>query len=280
MKALLLSTVMYVLCLPAIWGYVGEPKMHKLTMGGISNQRRTSTRKMNLLKTKMQSDFNYEGSKRYYNNRPMTGEKSLNKISLIGRVGCEPDIKILNGGDKVATFSLATNEFWRDRNTNELKSKTDWHRIVVYDQNIVDLVDKFLRKGRRVYIQGSLHTRRWFGNDLTNQPRQITEVVLSYNKGDLIFLDDKRNFISRNTSNVQSTESASSSNEANIANSLGGNADEAISASNSDSHGGVEQDEFAHGLEGAAAEGFDSLEDGLGKEDGIYDKMNTQEFDE
>lgn len=254
--------------------------MHKLTMGGISNQRRTSTRKMNLLKTKMQSDFNYEGSKRYYNNRPMTGEKSLNKISLIGRVGCEPDIKILNGGDKVATFSLATNEFWRDRNTNELKSKTDWHRIVVYDQNIVDLVDKFLRKGRRVYIQGSLHTRRWFGNDLTNQPRQITEVVLSYNKGDLIFLDDKRNFISRNTSNVQSTESASSSNEANIANSLGGNADEAISASNSDSHGGVEQDEFAHGLEGAAAEGFDSLEDGLGKEDGIYDKMNTQEFDE
>ncbi|ANQ08503.1 Single-strand binding protein [Plasmodium coatneyi] len=279
MKALLLTSVMYVLCLPAIWGYVGDPKMHKLTVGGNSNQRRSSTRKVNLFKTKLQSDYNYEG-KRYYNNRPMTGEKSLNKISLIGRVGCEPDIKILNGGDKVATFSLATNEFWRDRNTNELKSKTDWHRIVVYDQNIVDLVDKFLRKGRRVYIQGSLHTRRWFGNDLTNQPRQITEVVLSYNKGDLIFLDDKRNFISRNNSNVQNSESPSSNSEPNVANSLGGNSDEGITPSSSHSDVAAEQDDFAHGLEGAATEGFDSLEDGLGKEEGIYDKMNTQEFDE
>ncbi|EUD68212.1 single-strand DNA-binding protein [Plasmodium inui San Antonio 1] len=279
MKALLLTSVMYVLCLPAIWGYVGDPKMQKLTVGGVCSQRRNSTRKANLFKTKLQSDFNYEG-KRYYNNRPMTGEKSLNRIMLIGRVGCEPDIKILNGGDKVATFSLATNEFWRDRNTNELKSKTDWHRVVVYDQNIVDLVDKFLRKGRRVYIQGSLHTRRWFGNDLTNQPRQITEVVLSYNKGDLIFLDDKRNFISRNVSNVQSSESTSSNSEANVASSLGGNSDEGVTPSNSHSDGGAEQDDFAHGLDGAPAEGFDSLEDGLEKEEGIYDKMNSQEFDE
>ncbi|KJP88855.1 hypothetical protein AK88_01545 [Plasmodium fragile] len=279
MKALLLSSVLYVLCLPAIWGYVGDPQLQKFTLGGISGQRRNSTRKVNFFKTKLQSDYNYEG-KRYYNNRPMTGEKSLNKIMLIGRVGCEPDIKILNGGDKVATFSLATNEFWRDRNTNELKSKTDWHRVVVYDQNIVDLVDKFLRKGRRVYIQGSLHTRRWFGNDLNNQPRQITEVVLSYNKGDLIFLDDKRNFISRNASNAQSSESSTSTSEANVSSSLGGNSDEGITPSNGHSDGDVEQDDFAHGLDGAAAEGFDSLEDGLGKEEGIYDKMNTQEFEE
>lgn len=89
-----------------------------------------------MFKINLQNDFNYE-NKRFYNNmnRNVMNEKSLNKIMLIGRVGCEPDIKILNGGDKVATFSLATNEFWRDRNTNELKSKTDWHRIVVYDRS-------------------------------------------------------------------------------------------------------------------------------------------------
>lgn len=132
--------------------------------------------------------------RKYPITRPVVTEKSLNKITLIGRVGCEPEIKILSGGDKVASFSLATNEYWKDKNTHELKYKTDWHRIVVYDQGLVELVHKYLKKGRRIYIQGSLQYRKWFSNDLNNAPKQITEIVLSYNKSDLIFLDERRNF--------------------------------------------------------------------------------------
>lgn len=145
---------------------------------------------------RLHNDSNMEYRK-FYPGKPIVSEKSLNKITLIGRVGCEPDIKILSGGDKVATFSLATNEYWKDKNTNELRSKTDWHRIVVYDQGIVELIHKYLKKGRRVYIQGSLQYRKWFSNDLNTSQRQITEIVLSYNKSDLIFLDDRRQFMNR-----------------------------------------------------------------------------------
>ncbi|GAW81467.1 single-strand binding protein [Plasmodium gonderi] len=278
MKLLLVSGLMFWIQLQeVIWGYISEKNVEKLNF--YSNKKRIKSRKVNLIKRKLQNDYNYE-NKRFFNNRPMTGEKSLNKISLIGRVGCEPDIKILNGGDKVATFSLATNEFWRDRNTNELKSKTDWHRIVVYDQNIVDLIDKFLRKGRRIYIQGSLHTRRWFGNDLNSQPRQITEVVLSYNKGDLIFLDDKRNFISRNSSNIQHNETTSISSDVNTPPNFSANSEDTVVSSNTQNDGAVPQDDFTQGLEGAPSQPFDALDDGLGKDEGIYDKMNTQEFDD
>ncbi|CDU18789.1 uncharacterized protein PY17X_1109500 [Plasmodium yoelii] len=274
MKLIFLVITIYLNSILKIWGYIGNLKIH--TFNGGSNKRITS-RKVHNLKINMQNDFNYENNnKRFYNNRPVMSEKSLNKITLIGRVGCEPDIKILNGGDKVATFSLATNEFWRDRNSNELKSKTDWHRIVVYDQNIVDLIDKYLRKGRRVYIQGSLHTRKWFGNDLNNQPRQITEIVLSYNKGDLIFLDDRRNFTSRNISNMPNSENK---NEINNMNQNGGMDNDIISSIDN-----IEDDQsissFDHNLDDNS-NNFESTDNPIDKDEGgIYDKMNTQEFEE
>ncbi|CXI60842.1 single-stranded DNA-binding protein, putative [Plasmodium berghei] len=274
MKLILLVSSIYLTSILKIWGYIGNLKIH--TFNDVSNKRITS-RKVNNLKINMQNDFNYENNnKRFYNNRPVMNEKSLNKITLIGRVGCEPDIKILNGGDKVATFSLATNEFWRDRNSNELKSKTDWHRIVVYDQNIVDLIDKYLRKGRRVYIQGSLHTRKWFGNDLNNQPRQITEIVLSYNKGDLIFLDDRRNFTSRNISNMPNSENKNEIN--NMNQNIGMDSDMISSMDN------VEDDQsissFDHNPDDNS-NNFESTGNPIDKDEGgIYDKMNTQEFEE
>ncbi|CAD2094801.1 single-stranded DNA-binding protein, putative [Plasmodium vinckei brucechwatti] len=274
MKLIFLLSIIYLTNILKIWGYIGNLKIH--TFNGISNKRTTS-RKVNNLKINMQNDFNYENNnKRFYNNRPSMSEKSLNKITLIGRVGCEPDIKILNGGDKVATFSLATNEFWRDRNTNELKSKTDWHRVVVYDQNIVDLIDKYLRKGRRVYIQGSLHTRKWFGNELNNQPRQITEIVLSYNKGDLIFLDDRRNFIPRNAPNMSNGENKSEIN--NMNQHVGMDTDMISSMDNMEDDQSISS--FDHGMDDSS-NSFDSTDNPIDKDEGgIYDKMNTQEFEE
>ncbi|KEG02793.1 single-stranded DNA-binding protein, putative [Plasmodium vinckei vinckei] len=274
MKLIFLLSIIYLTNILKIWGYIGNLKIH--TFSGVSNKRTTS-RKVNNLKINMQNDFNYEhNNKRFYNNRPSMSEKSLNKITLIGRVGCEPDIKILNGGDKVATFSLATNEFWRDRNTNELKSKTDWHRIVVYDQNIVDLIDKYLRKGRRVYIQGSLHTRKWFGNELNNQPRQITEIVLSYNKGDLIFLDDRRNFIQRNVPNMSNDENKNEIN--NMNQHVGMDTDMISSMDNMEDDQSISS--FDHGMDDNS-NSFDSTDNSIDKDEGgIYDKMNTQEFEE
>ncbi|SBT36518.1 single-stranded DNA-binding protein, putative (SSB) [Plasmodium ovale wallikeri] len=275
MKFSLLATILYFNVLLRIWGYLGEVRVHHLN--SILNKRIVKSRKISIIKNFSQNDYNYE-NKRFYNARAGASEKSLNRITLIGRVGCEPDIKILNGGDKVATFSLATNEFWRDRNTNELKSKTDWHRIVVYDQNIVDLIDKYLRKGRRVYIQGSLHTRRWFGNDLNNQPKQITEIVLSYNKGDLIFLDDKRNFISRNSSILQHNESQNMSTSVNQNAYI--NNDVTPTSPDSQDDRSDDSNNFSNNMEDTA-ENFEGVDTGLDKdEEGIYDKMNTQEFDE
>ncbi|SOV11607.1 single-stranded DNA-binding protein [Plasmodium sp. gorilla clade G2] len=269
------------------YGYIiGDVKVHQLN--NIINKRIIKSRKVSMFKISLQNDFNYE-NKRFYNNmnRNVMNEKSLNKIMLIGRVGGEPDIKILNGGDKVATFSLATNEFWRDRNTNELKSKTDWHRIVVYDQNIVDLIDKYLRKGRRVYVQGSLHTRKWYGNDVNNQPKQITEIILSYNKGDLIFLDDKRNFIQRNNTNNINAENQQHINNDHINNEHINNNDNNNNTNSNDfipltaNDKIIEDKEFNDTIDDNNEEdNFQSNNDTFDKHEGIYDKMNVQEFEE
>lgn len=261
------------------YGYIiGDVKVHQLN--NIINKRIIKSRKISMFKINLQNDFNYE-NKRFYNNinRNVMNEKSLNKIMLIGRVGCEPDIKILNGGDKVATFSLATNEFWRDRNTNELKSKTDWHRIVVYDQNIVDLIDKYLRKGRRVYVQGSLHTRKWHTNDMNSQPKQITEIILSYNKGDLIFLDDKRNFNQRNNSNNINSENQQHINNEHINNNNINNGNDFMPLNSNDKI--IEDKEFTDRLDDNNEENnFQSNSETFDKQEGIYDKMNVQEFEE
>ncbi|CRG97864.1 single-stranded DNA-binding protein, putative [Plasmodium gallinaceum] len=277
MKFLFLVSIIYLNYLLKLNGYTGVVKNHSLN--NILNKRIIRNKKINLIKINLQNDYNYE-NKKYFSSRPFINEKSLNKITLIGRVGCEPDIKILNGGDKVATFSLATNEFWRDRNTNELKSKTDWHRIVVYDQNLVELVDKYLRKGRRVYLQGSLHTRRWFGNDLNNQPKQITEVVLSYNKSDLIFLDDRRNFINRNAPQGQPIDNQNINNNDINHNINNINNSNDIIPNQSNSNGNLNKNDFSTSLDENTDDNFDMLNDNIDKNEGIYDKMNTQEFEE
>lgn len=101
---------------------------------------------------------------------------SVNKVVLVGNVGKEPEIRSDQKGRKIAHFSLATSEAWRDKMTGEKKEKTEWHKVVVFTDNLVQLVEKYIHKGHKLYIEGSLQTRKWI--DKSGIERYITEVVL------------------------------------------------------------------------------------------------------
>ncbi|CDJ41307.1 Single-stranded DNA-binding protein, related [Eimeria tenella] len=117
----------------------------------------------------------------------LLAERSVNRVTLIGRVGLEPEVRQLPSGDRMASFSLATSEQWRDKTTGEVRSRTEWHRVVVFDRGLVDLVEAYVHKGRRLYVDGSLQTRRWVASD--GQERYTTEVLLSKYKGELVLLE-------------------------------------------------------------------------------------------
>ena len=101
----------------------------------------------------------------------------LNKVSLIGHVGKEPNIRAMNNGKEVATFSIATTESWTDKQTCERQSKTEWHRVVVFSQGIVGIIKKYVHKGSKLYIEGSLKTRKW--TDSNGVEKYVTEVIMN-----------------------------------------------------------------------------------------------------
>jgi single-strand DNA-binding protein len=111
---------------------------------------------------------------------------NLNKVMLIGRLGRDPEIRGMKNGNKVASLSIATSESWRDRNTGEKKEKTEWHRVVVFG-SLADVVEKYLGKGCRVYVQGKLQTRKW--QNQAGQDQYSTEVVLSGFGSELQIID-------------------------------------------------------------------------------------------
>lgn len=115
---------------------------------------------------------------------------SLNKVQLIGRLGEEPKISQMQNGTKVATFSVATTDSWKDKTTGERKDRTEWNRIVVFNPQLVDIADKYLQKGSKVYIEGSLQTRKY--EDSKGVEKFVTEVVLQNYSGNIILLDDKK----------------------------------------------------------------------------------------
>ena len=86
---------------------------------------------------------------------------SVNKVILIGNLGRDPEARAMQSGDKVANLSVATSENWRDRQTGERREKTEWHRVVIFDQNLVEIAEKYLQKGSKVYLEGQLQTRKW-----------------------------------------------------------------------------------------------------------------------
>ena len=102
---------------------------------------------------------------------------SLNKVQLIGRLGADPDIKQMVNGKSVARLSLATSQTWKDKNSGEKKEKTEWHRIVVFNEGLVNVVQQYLKKGAQVYIEGQLSTRKW-KDEQSGQDKYSTEIVL------------------------------------------------------------------------------------------------------
>ena len=102
---------------------------------------------------------------------------SLNKVLLIGRLGADPEIKQMVNGKNVARLSIATSNTWKDKNTGEKKEKTEWHRIVVFNEGLVNVIQQYLKKGSQIYIEGQLSTRKW-KDEKTGQDKYSTEVIL------------------------------------------------------------------------------------------------------
>jgi single-strand DNA-binding protein len=114
---------------------------------------------------------------------------SVNKVILVGNLGADPEIRSLNSGDRVANLRVATSETWRDRGTGERKEKTEWHRVVIFNDNLVKVAESYLRKGSKVYIEGSIQTRKW--TDQSGLEKFSTEIVLQKFRGELTMLDGR-----------------------------------------------------------------------------------------
>ncbi|HET6235296.1 MAG TPA: single-stranded DNA-binding protein [Acetobacteraceae bacterium] len=115
---------------------------------------------------------------------------SVNKVILIGNLGKDPEVRTLQSGTKVANFTVATSDTWTDKASGERKEKTEWHRVVIYNERLADVAERFLRKGRKVYLEGALETRKY--TDQSGQEKYTTEVVLKNFRGELTLLDSAR----------------------------------------------------------------------------------------
>ena len=112
---------------------------------------------------------------------------SLNKVMLIGNLGADPEIRSFQNGGKVANLRIATSETWKDKNTGERQERTEWHTVAIFSEGLIGVVERFLKKGSKVYVEGSLQTRKW--QDQNGQDRYSTEVVLRGLNGTLTMLD-------------------------------------------------------------------------------------------
>jgi len=111
---------------------------------------------------------------------------SVNKVILVGNLGKDPEIRTLTSGDRVANLTIATSESWRDRTSGERKEKTEWHRVVIFNDNLVKVAESYLKKGSSVYIEGQLSTRKWTDN--SGVEKYSTEIVLQKFRGELTML--------------------------------------------------------------------------------------------
>ena len=115
---------------------------------------------------------------------------SVNKVTLIGNLGKDPEVRTTQDGQKIVNLTLATSESWTDRSSGERKERTEWHRVVIFNDRIGDVAERFLRKGRKVFVEGALQTRKW--TDQSGQERYTTEVVIQRFRGELVLLDSQR----------------------------------------------------------------------------------------
>jgi single-strand DNA-binding protein len=114
---------------------------------------------------------------------------SVNKVILVGNLGKDPEVRRMTSGEPVVNLSIATSESWRDKASGERKEKTEWHRVVIFNKNLADVAEKYLRKGAKVYVEGQLQTRKWTDKD--GAEKYSTEVVLQNFRGELTMLDGR-----------------------------------------------------------------------------------------
>ncbi len=114
---------------------------------------------------------------------------SVNKVILVGNLGKDPEVRRMTSGDPIVNLSVATSENWRDKATGEKTEKTEWHRVVIFNKNLADVAEKYLRKGAKVYLEGALQTRKWTDKD--GHEKYSTEVVLQNFNGTLVMLDGR-----------------------------------------------------------------------------------------
>jgi single-strand DNA-binding protein len=113
---------------------------------------------------------------------------SVNKVILVGNLGRDPEVRVMQSGDKVCNLSIATSESWKDKATGERKENTQWHRVVIFNQNIAQIAERYLKKGSKVYIEGQMETRKY---DKDGRETYTTEVVLRQYRGELTLLDGR-----------------------------------------------------------------------------------------
>lgn len=132
---------------------------------------------------------------------------SVNKVTLVGNVGKDPEIRSFQSGDKVANFSLATSESWKDKATGERKEKTEWHKVSVTNQGLVTIIEKYVKKGSKVYLEGQLETKKY---DKDGVEHYSTQVTLKPFKGELVLLDGRNSSDNSDAPSSGSTSKPSS----------------------------------------------------------------------
>ena len=142
---------------------------------------------------------------------------SLNKVLLIGRLGADPEIKQMVNGKSVARLSVATSQSWKDKSTGERKEKTEWHRVVIFNEGLVNIVQQYLKKGANVYLEGALTTRKW-KDESSGLDKYSTEVVLQGYNSSLTMLDGKSksensNLVTENKSSLPNDDMQSVNND-------------------------------------------------------------------
>ena len=127
-------------------------------------------------------------------------DRSLNKVILIGNLGKDPEVRSFQNGGRVCNLTIATSESWKDKESSEIRQKTEWHRIVVYNEKLIELIEKYIHKGSKIHVEGQLETRK-YTDEASGVEKYTTEVVLKPFRGDLTILDSK----SENNQNSQET---------------------------------------------------------------------------
>ena len=130
---------------------------------------------------------------------------SLNKVLLIGRLGADPEIKQMVNGKSIARLSIATSQSWKDKSTGERKEKTEWHRVVIFNEGLINIIQQYLKKGANVYLEGQLATRKW-RDEKSGQDKYSTEIVLQGYNSSLTMLDGKNK--SNNSNETSQAKSA------------------------------------------------------------------------